>query len=218
MPKPPVVRSSDWSPWVKRSKISGSRAGGMPMPLSLTLMTASRPSRRVRMRICPPRRVYLIALVTRLVMICSSRVGSASTHSSLSVESEMSRSCSRSPMSGCAASTERWMTSPTLTGCRRNSILPAVMRATSNRSSTSRLRLPVWRSITVRASSMAWGSVPATLHKWTALLIAESGFPFNSAVSRAWPETRPCADPRRATPGRRGRAPYAECQWRPSFH
>ena len=45
MPSPPSDRAEERSPCVKSSNIAGNFSGGMPMPVSFTLMTISPPSR-----------------------------------------------------------------------------------------------------------------------------------------------------------------------------
>ena len=44
IPSPPSDRASERSPWAKSVNISGSRSGGMPVPLSRTRMTTWSPS------------------------------------------------------------------------------------------------------------------------------------------------------------------------------
>ena len=48
MPSPPCERVAAWSTCTNRSKILGSMSGAMPMPVSRTRSTASRPSRSGR--------------------------------------------------------------------------------------------------------------------------------------------------------------------------
>ena len=51
----------------------------MPTPVSSTVSTANPLSRLTRIVMVPPAGVYLSALETRLLMICSMRITSAST-------------------------------------------------------------------------------------------------------------------------------------------
>ena len=54
MPSPPSERASVRSPWAKSSNISGSLSGGMPTPVSLTVMTISPSSWPAESQIWPP--------------------------------------------------------------------------------------------------------------------------------------------------------------------
>ena len=98
MPRPPCERSSVRLLCTNRSKICGSRSGAIPVPLSLTLITASSPSARASMRIWPCGSVYLMALVSRFATHCTRRAGSplTSSGSSCAVRGQRDGSFSRS--------------------------------------------------------------------------------------------------------------------------
>ncbi len=76
---PWYLRVDEPSTWWKRLNRLGSSCGGMPMPLSVTSMTARSPALRQHSRTRPPRGVNLIALVSRLITTFSMRDGSAAT-------------------------------------------------------------------------------------------------------------------------------------------
>ena len=105
------------------------------------------PSCSADSQICPPLSVYLAALVSRFVRICSSRTGSASA-GKVPVATETVSLCWRASISGRADSMALWMTMPTSSRSLRSRILPRVIRETSNRSSISRDRCLTWRLIT----------------------------------------------------------------------
>ena len=77
MPSPPCERSSDRSTCVNISKMLSSLSGGMPMPVSSTVTTASSPSRSAVTLILPPGVVYLQLLLSRLPNTWARRTGSA---------------------------------------------------------------------------------------------------------------------------------------------
>ena len=115
----------------------------MPCPVSLNVTTTSGASACTSMSsstpICPPSGVYLLALSSRFVKICSSRTGVAADEHGVAAStrapgsgagSDLRRARRRTPLEQRAEIEPR---APQLD-------LPRVMRETSSRSSTSRAR------------------------------------------------------------------------------
>src|SRR5215470_1983427 len=153
----------------------------MPMPLSVTRMSASVPRRSTATVMRPRGGVYFTALSRRLVTTCSSRVGSPSTTSgSSATESTTSR---RRPAAPSYDSTHRLASSPRSSGRRSRRIFPDTTRETSRRSSTSIDRRRVCRSMISRC--FASGLLPAfdSVRTRTAAVMAPMG------LRSSWPST-----------------------------
>ena len=145
-PRPPLVRASELSTCVKRSKMFSSISGARPMPVSRTLKTASPWSCVSVSSIRPPGLVYLAAFSSRLEMTCSNRTRIAvDAHGGVG-QRERQRVPQRSARGRAASAASRAMATRSM-GSRRSSMLPRLMRATSSSSSTSRTRFCVCRSI-----------------------------------------------------------------------
>src|SRR3546814_2117460 len=106
----------------------------MPLPLSFTLSSAVPPSRRRLRMTAPPGGVNLVALASRLPMICSSRARSPTTQIGWSAMSIVNvcpfRSNKNAPVSPASRTT-----SDKCSSSRSSRILPLVIRPTSSRRS-----------------------------------------------------------------------------------
>ncbi len=150
--------------WNRRSRCSAL----MPRPLSATTSAHSRRPARVRRRLPsqtrPPRRLYLTALVSRLLVTCSSPRGSAQTvPASRAGASTATPCCAASVVThgrACAA------TVASATGWHSGARSAASTAASSSRSSISDSRCrPACRMLSTRAawtSSRAWSRSPAS--------------------------------------------------------
>ena len=156
------------------SNTRGSRSPGIPMPLSRTRITASSCRREALTTTVPFGGVYFAALRTRLVMICSMRMGSASRTSGRS-GTETVNACSRASMNEREASSALATAVVMLTGCLRSSTAPRVMRETSSRSSSSRARRRTWRLTVSRALSTIASPASARPMICMAIWIGASG-------------------------------------------
>ena len=123
----------------------------------------------------PSAGVYLDALLRRLSTIWVSRVSSPRTGRG-EPPCRSSNPCRLRSMAGRQASTAARTGTIRSTGSLRSAILPLVMRLTSRRSSTSRVRCPTWRSITAAARSSLLASWGPARRMATALRMGARGF------------------------------------------
>ncbi len=161
MPSPPVARSMLRSTWENMSKMRGSDSAGMPIPSSRTETKTSSARRSAASQMCPPRRVYLALLVSRLPRTCASRVRSASSEHGLARQRDGERvpgGVDERP--GCLHGTADHVGQQH--PLRRSSILSRLMREISSRSSISRTMCPSCRSIISRAWATARASAAAS--------------------------------------------------------
>src|SRR5215471_9949030 len=172
IPRPPWERSSVLSAWAKRSKIRGSICGSIPTPVSATRISPEAPSASRVTSTRPPGGVYLIALVRRLLTICSSRTGSPSRRQGSDPHSH-TRSIRRETAAAEFDATQRSTTSRTSRGARWSVTLPEATRETSSRSSTRRERRPVCLRMIERSLSEL--PRPCSI-SCAAVRIAPSGF------------------------------------------
>src|SRR5580693_2072634 len=86
-----------WRPRQNRSKMRGSSSAGIPVPVSVTVRTASGPEGPASMVMWPPAAVNFSALVSRLVMTWCSQRGSASMPAGVSRRSRVSPAASNWP-------------------------------------------------------------------------------------------------------------------------
>ena len=173
MPSPPLARSRAGSSWANILKTAPSASGGMPMPLSRTRSSAWPSAQVSSTSIRPPSGVYLAALASRLMTTCARRVASPSTTSGVSPTDR--RSVWRAAaMAGAMSWAAPRTSGARSTAVRRSRIRFWVMRETSIRSSTSRVRWRSWRSKACSRRSSA--PLPyLSLKTSTALRIGASG-------------------------------------------
>ena len=122
----------------------------------------------------PPSSEYLAALLRRLPTTCARRVTSPLTRSGRSGRSTVSR-CRRASIAGRVVSIARETTTATSTGSLCSLIFPWVMRDTSSRSPTRRVRCSVCRPITSRHQAISGSERSRRLISWTAFWIGASG-------------------------------------------
>ena len=84
IPRPASARCDDGSAWTKRSNTCGRTSGSMPMPESRMRTMASTSFRSTNSPILPPSSVYFAAFKSRFTNTCSSRAGSACSHTGAS--------------------------------------------------------------------------------------------------------------------------------------
>ena len=158
MPSPPCARSSVRSSCVKGSNTVESAAAGMPIPLSRTRNTTSRPSRATCTSILPPGSVYFAALLIRLPRTCARRAKSPRTPTGSSGRRSVSAWRCAS-MIGRLVSTAAPTTSAASSASSLRSILPRVIRDRSSRSSTRRVSCLSCRPMTSRAQATCSAAV-----------------------------------------------------------
>ena len=150
-PRPPWVRVIDPSAWRKRSKTKGRKSGRMPIPVSLTRMTAFPPTSRRRTSTRPPRGVNLMAFDSRFQITCWRRSASPSTGLA-SGAIETSRRIPLASAAGRTLSSAASMMRRRSTGLKSSRSLPVMMRETSSRSAISCACARALRSIVSSAS------------------------------------------------------------------
>ena len=167
MPRPPSERSRLRSPWTKRSKTRGRSSAVIPMPSSRTRSTASTAfAPQACTQMWPPSGVYFAALLEQVENDLGEPRG---------VAVDAQRPAWRRVDLGdvCCRCVEAADGRPRSRGRRRSRgrsrsrcrvILPLVIRLTSSRSSTRRLRCPTCRSITSRAQDVVGSARSARAH------------------------------------------------------
>ena len=145
------------------SKIVGSSSGGMPRPLSVTRTKPWSPSRAP---LDADRAAGLGVLRSALLTAgcrrtCTSRIGSPYTIDRPVVAGDLERVLARVDRRAARRAPPRRRSRRASTGSRRSSSLPALKRATSSRSSTSRVMWWTWRwmMLRIRAGTGASGIV-----------------------------------------------------------
>ena len=131
---------------MKASNIFGRNDASIPRPVSVTVASASAPSRPSVMPIAPASGVNLAALSSRLEKTCSRRAASPLTITGSGGRSRVKRSCFACS-AGCTVSIACAMTSRRSTGATCRAILPWVTRDTSSRSFTMRVSCAICRCI-----------------------------------------------------------------------
>ena len=159
-PRPPCVRVVALSACRKRSKTKGRKSGRMPLPVSLTTISARPSASPTRLSTPPPSGVNLMAFESRFQTTCCKRPPSPHTRRGAPPRIDLSRmpfACAAGRTATIAAAiTSRRSTGPAF---RRS--LPAAMRETSVRSSTSRVSDATLRSIASSARGIfAASSLP----------------------------------------------------------
>ena len=138
IPSPSAKRLVEPFTWVNRSKILGSMAGSIPMPVSRTRRTAWSPIASTVSSMRPPSSEYLALLFSRFDTTWASRPGSPST-STACRGSETFRTCFRASIRGRLTSMASATTRFRSIGFIWRLILPWPTRDTSSKSSTSRV-------------------------------------------------------------------------------
>ncbi|MNY14034.1 hypothetical protein D3C86_1471950 [compost metagenome] len=151
---------------------SDSRA--MPRPWSMIWITSVRWRTIDVIEIDAPGGENLEALSSRFWITCTSRVRSTNSGMS-SVAAVTPTGWDLAASAGSAASMPSAMISRACIGSRRSSILPAAMRPTSSRSSTSRVRWVICRSIRLRLFFVTAGSCGRSRITVSALRMGASG-------------------------------------------
>jgi hypothetical protein len=174
-PSPPWAMSSVRSDCTNRPNTCGSISGRIPRPLSFTRISTNSPIDTARKEIAPPTSVYLAALLSKFDTIWARRAGSTSS-SSGSRGSARSSAWFFSWNCGWLVWTACWMIVATSTRSLRSSILPAVTRETSSRSSTRRTMCRTCRSIASRARCSLGVVVSISWKVFRPVMIGTSGF------------------------------------------
>ena len=173
-PRPPCERSAVRRACLKRSNTWGSRAGSMPMPLSVTLSTSRRSLVSAASAIRPPGGVYLAALCSRLESTWTRRFLSPSTSAS-GVRTSTSSWCRFDATRGSTCSTALWTTEPISTRCRSIATSPRVTRETSSRSWIRDFMWSTWRTMISLVRLTTASVPPESLSMWAAAMIGASG-------------------------------------------
>ena len=162
------------------------------MPLSRMRISTVRARRAVALTLMrPPSSVYFAALPSTLPMRLRQARGIAETASIPGSGSSTVSSCSRSSATAAPSRPPAPSSASSSTTALLMLILPRVMRDTSSRSSTSRVRCASCRSMTSRAQlELRIGDRP---HAHELARRCGSAPADCAARARAWPGTHPCA-------------------------